>query len=1189
MQRAAHGAGAQSAQGHCRPIKRHLKPGAMVHGSARSLCVKRQADERREWGGSAHHGVSHSLATGWEVTVQLVGPNWGQERKHQSATVLRRNAARRLVQEQWAQLASLRGCSGAELRLALRSQNLGGSADPRARAGHAELVALTERSMPWADSGGTAEMDSVTCTGCEGSWVAADVRAFVSAASGVVQRRLQSVYALDAVMTEQATFDALGVSPGSLLQIVVASEVPVSVPASVNRPQSVNQQRAQDEKKKHVATVRALFNEGASRQQQQEWRLAANSYSQAIIASRAGDPSLQSLLSNRGLCRARLGEWRSAYLDHNRALNQAPSMHGRTLHYLNRGLCALRLGMLEEAHDDFESAFLHGSGSVTSSASKQMQKLKPILDQACEAQFEWLRQYYPSILLSDHCKSVEAFRALCSDVRDRLGREYGAGSGKPLSERHDRCHLVHTEALSTIFHHMDSGDPTPVADGARAEFERILKESTKQMLDEIKCGEIEQQEARATATGPGRTAGDRKGSAAGTAAAFANSGSALPPRVMSPGRETLHETEQRLAQENTVKSKEQRANMVGNVAQGFVLVRDTYEMMRINHRSRSSRQQEAASTAGKTVRPATAAVIRSEAPTMTSSMVDVVDWSRPMWSTGHGWLDMKERQREVWNRCWFKVEGDELQWYDAEHSDGGKRLGAIGLAECSNIGPSTAVTAEAGEIQIDIQMIDSTHHASQYHLQCGTDAKAKEWIEALNAAKDGRELRMVMAVPSSSRSTSEWQQHLRQQRRASASPSRSSAEVEVDLQGGFTTVFAMMEDKKLRSADLFNSLDRDSGGTVDASELRDAFAQHGVELKEPEAKALLAALDQDGDGKVDKKEFIEEMRAMKSALRRCDPIRSGTPVVQQQQHQRSQSAMANFSAVRGEGSLETTFRQLLPMSISQPFERPSTAASDNIIAQRRSIAKLSAAGNATKPPVAKVMVGGVTMESQAVVKAREQRMKRARRETERRLARTSGMRGGDGVNTPSTSQLYDDRSYKAKVRGAGQLCVGRAERVSQMALSADTVSMNDLLGDWTKAKAVSHFLQEKRPASAGSTGSADAGADARPTGAKWSAWQAELSWQRYAEDPSQGNGLGMQGHKAPMIGERRAPKVCGLLSRPERQAVGLGVAVSTRMQHVDVDRMPLLALESLLLESEQSTLFGDYIRTGDLECTVPSA
>ena len=41
-----------------------------------------------------------------------------------------------------------------------------------------------------------------------------------------------------------------------------------------------------------------------------------------------------------------------AWLDHDRALAVAPSMHSRTLHYFNRGLCAMRLGMLEEAHED---------------------------------------------------------------------------------------------------------------------------------------------------------------------------------------------------------------------------------------------------------------------------------------------------------------------------------------------------------------------------------------------------------------------------------------------------------------------------------------------------------------------------------------------------------------------------------------------------------------------------------------------------------------------------------------------------------------------------------------------------------------------------------------------------------------------------------------------------------------------
>ena len=43
-------------------------------------------------------------------------------------------------------------------------------------------------------------------------------------------------------------------------------------------------------------------------------------------------------------------------------------------------------------------------------------------------------------------------------------------------------------------------------------------------------------------------------------------------------------------------------------------------------------------------------------------------------------------------------------------------------------------------------------------------------------------------------------------------------------------VFAMMEERKLRVRDLFETLDADGSGSVDADELREAFAKHDMVL-----------------------------------------------------------------------------------------------------------------------------------------------------------------------------------------------------------------------------------------------------------------------------------------------------------------------------------------------------------------------
>ena len=98
-----------------------------------------------------------------------------------------------------------------------------------------------------------------------------------------------------------------------------------------------------------------------------------------------------------------------------------------------------------------------------------------------------------------------------------------------------------------------------------------------------------------------------------------------------------------------------------------------------------------------------------------------------------GWLEKKEGVTANWSRHWFQVEGSELHFYDNERSQGGSRLGVIDLKNCT-IDHSTAVTADVGEIELKVSK-------RTYRIQCGTDTKAEEWIEALSAAQEGRELK----------------------------------------------------------------------------------------------------------------------------------------------------------------------------------------------------------------------------------------------------------------------------------------------------------------------------------------------------------------------------------------------------------------------------------------------------------------
>ena len=279
------------------------------------------------------------------------------------------------------------------------------------------------------------------------------------------------------------------------------------------------------------------------------------------------------LLSNRGLCRARQGQWRNAWLDHDRALAVAPSMHSRTLHYFNRGLCAMRLGMLEEAHEDMETAAEHGTtGSVQSGAERQLRMIDGPLTEAYERQFVFLRQTYPSLMRSRHCASVQAFRDLCKQVRERLGRERPASA-----KRYDICTVVHKEALSTIARE-EEFDSAAMVEGAHAAFITAKKELTRQLLARLAQEEAGGDAEPGLNLNAGGGAGDKGGN-----------GRARPTTAPPATTETLHETDVRLASENRERWATQQAAMVGNDKDGMVLVRDTDKLYAIAHRARCGR------------------------------------------------------------------------------------------------------------------------------------------------------------------------------------------------------------------------------------------------------------------------------------------------------------------------------------------------------------------------------------------------------------------------------------------------------------------------------------------------------------------------------------------------------------------------------------------------------------------------
>ena len=136
-------------------------------------------------------------------------------------------------------------------------------------------------------------------------------------------------------------------------------------------------------------------------------------------------------------------------------------------------------------------------------------------------------------------------------------------------------------------------------------------------------------------------------------------------------------------------------------------------------------------------------------------------------------------------------------------------------------------------------------------------------------------------------------------------------------------------------------------------------------------------------------------------------------------------------------------------------------------------------------------------------------MERFRKETQRRLLRPVS-------STPCAGQLYDTVSYAEKTNPhggpPGNMYRGRAERIAQMALNPDVVSMESLTGDWTKADAASHFFNNYSPGPVSSTvnssnnqGTTDYQVSGpRTQWSAWSAWQEELSYRQCEEQKSGG-------------------------------------------------------------------------------------
>ena len=83
------------------------------------------------------------------------------------------------------------------------------------------------------------------------------------------------------------------------------------------------------------------------------------------------------------------------------------------------------------------------------------------------------------------------------------------------------------------------------------------------------------------------------------------------------------------------------------------------------------------------------------------------------------------------------------------------------------------------------------------------------------------------------------------------------------------------EGTKNRAAEVFKEMDKDSNGSIDPDELKEAFAAVGVELTKKEVAAMMREADADGDGQIDAMEF--ENRAPTPFCVRPFPPLDGVP------------------------------------------------------------------------------------------------------------------------------------------------------------------------------------------------------------------------------------------------------------------------------------------------------------------------
>lgn len=144
----------------------------------------------------------------------------------------------------------------------------------------------------------------------------------------------------------------------------------------------------------------------------------------------------------------------------------------------------------------------------------------------------------------------------------------------------------------------------------------------------------------------------------------------------------------------------------------------------------------------------------------------------------------------------------------------------------------------------------------------------------------------------------------------------------------------MLEQHKLKLADLFNEIDTDGSGAIDHDELRTLLMVMGVDVSDSEKlKVLFSLLDVDGDGEIELHEFLQRMQEIqkdravqKAGVSRRTPITSKHPMMQRKGENYREFKAKQDALVGGGGTMSDRLGSPRPASASARMQSPTRPA-----------------------------------------------------------------------------------------------------------------------------------------------------------------------------------------------------------------------------------------------------------------------